>query len=127
MEATIDRQNLYSLVRLRGELDLYNAGRLREILGAEIEHGASTLVVDLSGISYVDSSGIGALIFARTAMEKAGGKFCLAALQAAVLSVFRMTRLLNFFAIFDSVALAAEATQAGALSGRTPGAQPARS
>lgn len=56
------------IVELVGELDLYNAQLLREALFAAAAGEPERLVVDLAGVTFVDSTGLGVLIEARTRM-----------------------------------------------------------
>jgi anti-sigma B factor antagonist len=53
------------IVRLAGELDLYNAEVVREALGDVAVRGPERLVVDLEGVSFLDSTALGVLIEAR--------------------------------------------------------------
>lgn len=97
------RQGDLAVFYVRGEVDLYNSDVLKQALIQSIRAGARTLVVDLDDVGYMDSSGIGALIAARAAAEKEGGRVALSRLQAGVASVFRLTRLDSFFEIFTAV------------------------
>ena len=54
------------VVRLAGELDLYNAHLVRDGLIAAAERGPERLIVELSGVTFIDSTGLGVLIEART-------------------------------------------------------------
>jgi anti-sigma B factor antagonist len=62
------------LVHLRGELDLGSAGRLRRAL-AELQAEADSIVVELRGVEFMDSSGLAALIGARNDAVRAGRTF----------------------------------------------------
>jgi anti-anti-sigma factor len=54
------------VVRLAGELDLYNAHLVRDVLLAAAKREPERLVVELSGVTFIDSTGLGTLIEART-------------------------------------------------------------
>ena len=54
------------VVRLAGELDLYNAHLVRDVLSAAAKREPERLVVELSGVTFIDSTGLGTLIEART-------------------------------------------------------------
>lgn len=66
--AGIERQDGAVVVRLAGELDLYNAHTVRETLIGCAEESPDRLVVDLSGVNFIDSTALGVLIEARTRM-----------------------------------------------------------
>jgi stage II sporulation protein AA (anti-sigma F factor antagonist) len=78
-------------VTLRGELDLDRAGALAEELSSLAGRGASTVVIDVSGLNFIDSSGLRALLSAREQLESAGATLRLEDLSPAVDRVLEMT------------------------------------
>lgn len=68
--AGVDRDDGAVVVRLSGELDLYNAHQVREALLACCDETPSRLVVDLSDVEFVDSTILGVLVEARSRMEE---------------------------------------------------------
>ncbi|MCW2964344.1 MAG: metal transporter substrate-binding protein [Actinomycetia bacterium] len=60
------------VVRLGGELDLYNADDIRHALTAAIDGGAARIVVDMAEVAFVDSTALGVLIEARSKLGHAG-------------------------------------------------------
>ena len=95
---------------LAGEIDLHVSPRVAESLGALIRRKPKRLVVDLSQVSYIDSSGLAVLIEGMQNMEAYGAKLVLAGLQENVRPIFEIARLDQVFAIFPDAktALAAE-------------------
>lgn len=65
----IDRSNGCVVIALAGELDLYNAHVVREALLECCSEDPERLVVDLSGVEFVDSTALGVLVEARTRMS----------------------------------------------------------
>ena len=61
------------------------------------------LLVDLSGVTYVDSSGLAALIDAMQRVQQYGGKFGIVRLQETVRSIFEIARLDQVFQIYPDV------------------------
>ena len=95
--------------RLIGEIDLRNSPRLRAAL-LEIATGKPRRVIlDLSSVSYVDSSGIGTIVEFKRRVDPTGEVLVLVGLQARVRGVLEITRLDHFFRIMDTVELAREA------------------
>jgi anti-sigma B factor antagonist len=91
------------LVRAVGEIDLSCAAMLRQRLG-QIQDGLpSRLVIDLSGVPYMDSSGVATLVEAMQIARRTDSKLVLAALQDKVRSIFEIARLDMVFAIVDTV------------------------
>lgn len=80
-------------VRIRGELDLSTSPELGEALGREIAAGKS-VVLDLSGVTFIDSTGLNTLIRALRSCEANGGALRLRPdLPAQVSRVFQITGL----------------------------------
>ena len=67
------------VVRPTGRLNMTAARMLREELHAIVESGGTRVVVDLSGIEFIDSSGLGALLSGLKAARQAGGDLRIAA------------------------------------------------
>ena len=88
-----------TIVRPAGEIDLQNSPSLRTALLALAEKKPKRVLVDLSAVSYVDSSGVGTLVEFKRRLERGGGKVILAGLQPRVRSVFEITKLDQFFDI----------------------------
>jgi anti-sigma B factor antagonist len=99
-----------NVLPLEGEIDLHVSPRVAASLGAMIEQKPNRLVVDLSAVSYIDSSGLAVLIEGMQNVEAYGGKLVLAGLQEKVRPIFEMARLDQVFIIFPHVdaALAAD-------------------
>jgi anti-sigma B factor antagonist len=99
-----------NVLPLEGEIDLHVSPRVANSLRSMIDRKPARLVVDLSEVSYIDSSGLAVLIEAMQKVEKDGGKFYLAGLQENVRAIFEIARLDQVFIIFPHVdaALAAD-------------------
>jgi anti-sigma B factor antagonist len=79
-------------------------------LSQMVKKKPSKLVVDLSKVSYIDSSGLAVLIEAMQGVEEYGGIFALAGMQETVRSIFEIARLDQVFRIFPDVDSALAAT-----------------
>lgn len=88
---------------LEGEIDLHVSPRISASLGAMIDEKPDKLVVDLSKVSYIDSSGLAVLIESMQEVEAYGGEFALAGLQEKVRPIFEIARLDQVFRIFPDV------------------------
>ncbi len=105
--AVSDRPNVLSL---EGEIDLHVSPRVSISLRQMIEKKPKQLVVDLSRVTYLDSSGLAVLIEAMQNVEKYGGKFAIVGVQETVRSIFDIARLDQVFRIFSNVDAALVAT-----------------
>lgn len=107
-----------TVLLLKGEIDLHVFPEITASLDAVIEKKPRHLVVDVSGVTYIDSAGLAALILAMQKVEAYGGRFSLAGVQTTVRSIFKMSRLDDVFEIFPD-ADAALTYQASGNSTRT--------
>ena len=84
-------------------VDITNSGELRDTMLAQIEEGARTIVVDLSAVRYVDSSGLSSMVNVATTVEKNNGHIVLCGLDPSVRKVLEMTRLTEYFQITEDL------------------------
>lgn len=93
-----------------GAIDLHVSPELRASLRTIIdEKKPKRLVVDLSQVPYIDSSGIAVLIGAMQSLEHEGGVFLLSGAQEGVRMIFESARLDQYFRLFPDVESAAAA------------------
>jgi anti-sigma B factor antagonist len=101
---------LPNVLPLQGEIDLHISPGIAASLATMIAAHPARLVVDLSGVTYIDSSGLAVLIQATQSVEEYGGQLTLAGVSDDVRSIFEMARLDQFFLIFPHVDAAISAT-----------------
>jgi|JI10StandDraft_1071094.scaffolds.fasta_scaffold151870_3 anti-sigma B factor antagonist len=89
------------------ELDARNSTAARDHLKKLVEGGASRLVIDLSTVSFIDSSALGALLTVLKAARAAGGDVKLCGMTPPVKTIFELTRLFRVFDVFPSAESAA--------------------
>ena len=87
------------LVVAEGELDILGAPRLAEVIPAD--DGSSPIVIDLAAVEFMDSTGLRALLEARTAATTAGRPFALARPSAAVTRVLELVDLTGEFEVVE--------------------------
>jgi anti-sigma B factor antagonist len=99
MDIDVTQSSGVAVVAPRGDLDMATVPDVRRALAGLLDRGQSRLLVDLDGVGYIDSSGIGALIAAMKQARAAGGDVRLCALQDDVRVIFEMTRLVQTMSI----------------------------
>ena len=105
------------VVTLNGHLDTASSLPLEDRLRRLIEEGATRLLLDLTGVDYVNSSGLKAILVAAKQIEAAGGRFALCGLNANVFMVFEMigfTRILSILPAREEAVRSLEADGAAA-------------
>jgi len=93
MEAVLSQHPYAAVVALSGELDADTAARLRALLAEQLLAGPGNLVIDMSGLTFIDSAGLAVLVAADKGMRRAGSRMVLAAPRAPVSKVLRLTGL----------------------------------
>ena len=105
-----EQQRAESLViRVEGDIDASNAAELRKHLGESIGRHTGRFVLDLSAVSFIDSSGLGALVGFYKQVRVGEGDVRLAGLQENVQKIFALTRLDQVFGLHSTVDEALEA------------------
>lgn len=76
--------------------------QLRDRLAELCQSGKVNIVLNLQHVSFIDSSGLGTLVFALTKLRKAGGKLALVNLNRSHLELLLLTKLATVFELFNS-------------------------
>jgi anti-sigma B factor antagonist len=97
------------VVAVGGEIDVYTAPKLRERLVELINSGHYHLVINLEGVDFLDSTGLGVLVGALKRVRSHQGSLRLVCTQERLLKIFRITGLAKVFPIYDTVDEAAQA------------------
>ncbi len=88
---------------LSGTLDIATSPSLRAALIEAADRGEHEIVVDLSQLEFLDSTGLGALIGAHKRAAEHGGSIRLVALEGQILRLLRITGLLDVFSVYPTV------------------------
>ncbi len=91
------------VVSFEGEIDLESSGEARKVLLDCVSRGRSILV-DMSGVTLIDSSGVAVLLEAFQETRKKGKEYALAGVGDSVLRVLKLAHLETFFTITDNAA-----------------------
>ena len=105
MELGLDvtEKNGVPVLAVTGEVDVYTAPRLREKLVELVTQGNYNIVVDLEGVEFLDSTGLGVLVGGLKRVRTHDGTLSLVCTQQRILKVFDITGLNKVFAIHESV------------------------
>ena len=111
MPLVIEPRNGTTIVEVIDRFDVITAPEIKAELLKAAADGANTIVIDLSQVTFLDSSGVGVLVAAHKALDHQGGQLHLAAPTKQAQLVLRLTQLESMFSIHRTVndALAASA------------------
>ncbi len=91
------------IVLVRGEINLQTSPTFYSSLLAVVEQRPRKMIVDLGGVAYMDSSGVGTLVEIKRRVEGHNGRLVLAAPRPSVRGVLEIMQLHRFFTVCDSV------------------------
>ncbi len=91
------------VVELEGEIDLSTAAVFKETVYKVIESGHTDVVIDLNGLEFMDSTGLGVLVAALKKTRTEGGGIKLICSKRNILKVFTITGLDKVFSIYDNL------------------------
>lgn len=92
-----------SVVHLGGRLDITSAAEAKRLFAETVEGGISRLVVDLADITFIDSSGLSALVSGLRTSRQAGGDLRIAAAGDQPTAVLALTTLDKVFRLYPTV------------------------
>ncbi|MFH1454219.1 MAG: STAS domain-containing protein [Armatimonadota bacterium] len=93
----------HQLVEIDGEIDVYTSPKVKEAINELIEKGTYFLVVNLEGVRYIDSTGLGVLIGALKKVREHDGNISLVCTNPQIKKIFNITGLVKIFGISKSV------------------------
>lgn len=91
------------VLHIDGDVDMSNSPNVRKVLVPTFEKGPSHIIVDLSGVSYIDSSGIATIVEGLQLSRKSGVRLTLAGMGSTVEAVFELAYLKDVFEIVPDV------------------------
>ena len=106
MEFTNDKINNHYVVAATGRLDTDTAGEFLEQCDKWLQLGEINVVVDMSGIEYISSSGLRSVLISAKKLRAKGGNLVFCELRGMVEDVFKITGFASMFQIFATRELA---------------------
>ncbi len=97
-----DVEESTATVRATGDIDVATAPEFRDALYRLIDGGEPTITVDMGAVSFIDSSGLGALVAAQKRARKQGATITVANLTSSARKLFEITGLLDVFGVAQS-------------------------
>jgi anti-sigma B factor antagonist len=107
-------------VTLTGSLDVATAPQVRDLLIRLIDEGRHRLVLEMGGVDFVDSIGLGVFVGVVHRLRPYDGSLAIAAPSPQTRKVFEITQLVRVLPLFDSLDRAVEAVGSGNASVSTP-------
>jgi anti-sigma B factor antagonist len=103
MKATNKTSGNVEIIALQGKITIGSGDtQLREVIANAINAGKTNVLLDLSGVTTIDSSGIGELVGSYTSVSNRGGKLKLLHLPAKLNELLHVTQLITVFEVYEN-------------------------
>jgi len=103
LEVTTREVGDHTVIKLKGEVDIYTAPSLRETIVDTVEKGRYKIAVDLDEVVFLDSTGLGVLVGGLKRVKQHDGELGIICNQEKILRIFKITGLTKIFVMYDSV------------------------
>lgn len=101
----------FPVLSVTGEIDIYTAPVFKQAVVNLVTEGHKNVVIDLSGVTFMDSSGFGTLLGATRRLRPSGGGLHLAGANSTIQRMLRLTRLDSIMQIYDDPEAAVRAME----------------
>ena len=103
MKATTRSIDGVEIINLQGKITIGSGdSQLREVITNALNSGKNNLLLDMSGVTTIDSSGIGELVGSYTTVTNRGGKLKLLHLPAKLNELLHVTQLITVFEVYEN-------------------------
>jgi anti-sigma B factor antagonist len=103
LETSTRELDNHKVLDVSGEIDVYTAPQFKEAVNQVINDGQLNLIINMAGVTYMDSSGFGTLLSATKRLRPEGGNVNLVACNSAIDRMLRITRLNTVFGTFATI------------------------
>lgn len=100
IETSLRHRDGVPVLDVDGEIDIYTTPQFKEAVSAAIGEGARAIVINMSRVTYMDSSGFGTLLSATKRLRPTDGALYLAGCNEAITRMLQITRLNTIFGIY---------------------------
>lgn len=102
MEMKLTDVKGHKVIELSGDVDFYCIEELRKFLFNYVKNKTPSIILDLSKIEYMDSSGIGLFVTVHKAMDKYGGQMALLNVKNDIIDLLKLATIESIFKIYNN-------------------------
>lgn len=99
IDRKVDNEKKIKTFSIEGELDTHNVKLLKSDITDAIEQDEWTYILDMQNVAYLDSSGLGMLVYIKKELHRYNSVLKIINLSDSVLNVFKMTKLDSYFGL----------------------------
>ncbi|MEM5947173.1 STAS domain-containing protein [Spirochaetia bacterium 38H-sp] len=102
MKLQTKNQGDVQIIELDGDLDVFSCVALKQEVDKLFNAGTQKMIINMNKVPYIDSRGVGVLIYTNSLFKKSGRKFFLTNVNGSVKRVIELTKLLGYLPIANS-------------------------
>ena len=102
MDISVKTTDNCCVFNLKGRLDLTSSAQLKDKVQQNLEEGHKNILLDMSQVDFINSSGLGTLVSTLKVVRTHAGRIVLSSLAPYVQEIFEITQLSHIFEIFES-------------------------
>lgn len=103
METQVEVKQGIHILTVDGDLDMYNTPALKDSFNRILENTTAGVLLNLSGVGYLDSSGVGILLYMQNHVTKRRIPFLITGIREQPYKVLELTKLTGYFPLADSI------------------------
>ena len=103
IQIEIKEEKCFPVLQVTGEVDVYTAPKLKSRILDQIDSGNYKMIIDLGGVDFMDSSGLGVLVGGLKRVGPHKGKIILTTNKSNILKIFKITGLDKVFDIYENL------------------------
>ncbi len=104
MKSEVRDEGGVRIIGLKGKITIGSGDvQLRDVIHAAVDAGQTKILLDLAGVTAMDSSGIGEMVASYTTVTNRGGQLKLSRLSPKINDILQVTQLITVFEVYDSV------------------------
>lgn len=103
MELKLRNRSGVTVVEIEGEIDLFHANKLKQFVTELLENNVNRVILNMQAVTYIDSSGIGALLHIFSEAKKRKRYMFFSNIHGSVKKVIELTKLTGYFPIVGDV------------------------
>ncbi|MFQ3550063.1 MAG: STAS domain-containing protein [Armatimonadota bacterium] len=103
LETNLTEANGIKILHVSGEIDVYTAPQFKEAVNGVLTTGQKHLIINMENVSYMDSSGFGALLSATKRLRPVGGTVSLVNCNQSIKRILQITKLDTIFSVYTDI------------------------
>jgi len=103
MEMTTENMEDKIVIKCKGEIEIHAAPDLKDEIKIQVNSGANMIIIDMNDVTYIDSSGLGAVVAGRISAIRKNVRLILVHIPAEIIKLMKKMKLYNLFEVYENI------------------------